>query len=76
MDQSMNIIIYKSKLDERVFQTIYQKRALPQSSVDIEISRNNVKFKTTFKNCVYDAFQYREWKQTWDDDWNVIWCEK
>lgn len=23
-----------------------------------------------------DAMQSREWKQTWDDDWNVMWCEK
>lgn len=36
----------------------------------------SIKFKTTFKNCVYDGFIYREWRQTWEDDWNIIWCEK
>lgn len=37
---------------------------------------SNIKFKTTFKNCVLEGLSQREWKQTYDDDWNVMWCEK
>jgi tubulin polyglutamylase TTLL9 len=37
---------------------------------------SNIKFKTSFKNCVYDGLMYREWKETYGDDWNLMWCEK
>lgn len=36
----------------------------------------NIKFKTNFKNCVYKALISREWKETFDDDWNLMWCDK
>jgi tubulin polyglutamylase TTLL9 len=36
----------------------------------------NIKFKTSFKNCVYDGLIYREWKETYGEDWNLMWCEK
>ena len=37
---------------------------------------NNIKFKTNFKNCVYKALSTREWRETYDDDWNMMWCQK
>jgi hypothetical protein len=58
------IIIYRS--DERVLPTIHKEGALPEPSVRELLSRSNIKFKTTFKNCVYDGFVGREWKQTWE----------
>ena len=35
-----------------------------------------MKFKTSFRNCVYKAMNGREWRETDADDWNVMWCEK
>jgi hypothetical protein len=35
-----------------------------------------VKFKTDFRNCVYAALKNRQWKETEDDDWDLLWCEK
>jgi|JI6StandDraft_1071083.scaffolds.fasta_scaffold54629_1 hypothetical protein len=62
--------------DERVLQEVHKERALSDRTVGVSGGSSNIKFKTTFKNCVLDAMQSREWKQTWDDDWNVMWCEK
>ncbi|MCB0369930.1 MAG: hypothetical protein KDD45_10965, partial [Bdellovibrionales bacterium] len=41
----------------------------------IAISQN-IKFKTSFRNCVYKALNNREWRETDGDDWNLMWCEK
>lgn len=36
----------------------------------------NIKFKTSFRNCVYKACTSREWRETTGDDWDILWCEK
>lgn len=55
---------------------IYKEIALSHSTVQFGLSRQNIKFKTTFRNCVYRGLVNREWKETDGDDWNVMWCEK
>ena len=33
-------------------------------------------FRTTFRNCIYDALKKRGWKETDGDDWDMHWTEK
>ena len=36
-----------------------------------------VRFRTTFRNCIYDAFRSRGWAETESDtDWDVAWVDK
>ena len=42
----------------------------------MQLARQTIKFKTSFRNCVYKGMNAREWKETDADDWNVMWCEK
>jgi tubulin polyglutamylase TTLL9 len=34
-----------------------------------------IKFRTTFRNAIYDALKSRGWKETEGDDWDLHWCE-
>ncbi|CAD8087466.1 unnamed protein product [Paramecium sonneborni] len=36
----------------------------------------NLKFKTSFRNCILEAFKRRLWKETDGDDWDIMWAEK
>jgi len=38
------------------------------------LSRSSLKFKTSFRNCVYKGLLGREWREVDTDDWNVMWC--
>ena len=35
-----------------------------------------IKFKTTFRNCVLDAFRKRGYKEVETDEWDIIWVER
>ena len=36
-----------------------------------------VRFRTTFRNCIYDMFRSRSWIETESDtDWDVAWVDK
>lgn len=59
-----------------VLQKVHKERALPEPPVRQDLVSNNIKFRTSFRNCVYKALNNREWKETEADDWNVMWCEK
>lgn len=48
---------------------------LPSRTLFISV-RSNIKFRTSFRNCVYKGLLGREWKETDGDEWNVMWCEK
>ncbi|CAK73016.1 unnamed protein product (macronuclear) [Paramecium tetraurelia] len=37
---------------------------------------SNLKFKTSFRNCILEAFKRRLWKETEGDDWDIMWAEK
>ena len=67
---------HPNNINVRIFPAIHKKIALPEPSVPHLLFSSNIKFKTTFKNCVLEGLSQREWKQTYDDDWNVMWCEK
>jgi len=39
--------------------------------------RGEIRFKTSFRNTIYDAFQSRGWKETSSEmDWDIHWCER
>ena len=59
-----------------VLQEVHKERALSEPTVPVSLDRQNVKFKTSFRNCVFKALNQREWKETDGDDWNLMWCEK
>jgi tubulin polyglutamylase TTLL9 len=40
------------------------------------IPPNNVKFRTTFKNTVYEALKRRNWRETDSDDFDLLWADK
>ena len=40
------------------------------------VNPSSIKFKTTFKNCIYEAMKRRGWRETEGDDWDLIWAEK
>ena len=38
---------------------------------------SNIKFRTAFKNCIFEALRRRGWKETDGDlDWDIIWAER
>ncbi|CAD8192456.1 unnamed protein product [Paramecium octaurelia] len=37
---------------------------------------SNIKYKTSFRNCILEAFKRRNWKETDGDDWDIMWAEK
>ena len=37
----------------------------------------NIRFKTNFKNCIYEALKRRGWKESEGDmEWDIMWSEK
>eukprot|EP01029_Cantina_marsupialis_P003429 TRINITY_DN132828_c1_g1_i1.p1 TRINITY_DN132828_c1_g1~~TRINITY_DN132828_c1_g1_i1.p1 ORF type:complete len:493 (+),score=118.90 TRINITY_DN132828_c1_g1_i1:101-1579(+) len=40
------------------------------------MSSKSLKFKTHFRNTIYDVFKKRNWKETESDDWNIIWADR
>ena len=37
----------------------------------------DIRFKTSFRNTIYDAFKRRGWKETSSElDWDIHWCER
>ncbi len=46
----------------------------------IYLKSANIKFKTLFKNCVYEALKRRTWKELeldkMENDWDIYWAEK
>ncbi|CAD8061233.1 unnamed protein product [Paramecium primaurelia] len=47
--------------------------------ISISLQQNyssNLKFKTSFRNCILEAFKRRLWKETEGDDWDIMWAEK
>ncbi|OMJ67977.1 hypothetical protein SteCoe_34719 [Stentor coeruleus] len=37
----------------------------------------NIRFKTNFKNCIYEALKRRTWKESEGDmEWDIMWSEK
>ncbi|CAK93295.1 unnamed protein product (macronuclear) [Paramecium tetraurelia] len=36
----------------------------------------NIKYKTSFRNCILEAFKRRNWRETDGDDWDIMWAEK
>ncbi|CAD8139408.1 unnamed protein product [Paramecium octaurelia] len=37
---------------------------------------SNLKFKTSFRNCILEALKRRQWKEVEGDDWDIMWAEK
>jgi len=38
---------------------------------------SNIKFKTSFKNCILETLKRRTWKETdHETDWDIFWTEK
>ena len=38
---------------------------------------SNIRFKTNFKNCIYEALKRRGWKESEGDmEWDIMWSEK
>ncbi|CDW73250.1 tubulin-tyrosine ligase family [Stylonychia lemnae] len=37
---------------------------------------SNIKFKTTFRNCVVDSLKKRGWKEVEGEDWDLLWVER
>ncbi|CAD8106578.1 unnamed protein product [Paramecium primaurelia] len=37
---------------------------------------SNIKYKTSFRNCILEAFKRRNWKEVDGDDWDIMWAEK
>ena len=37
---------------------------------------SHIKFKTTFRNCVLDAFKNKHYKEVVSDDWDILWVER
>ncbi len=35
-----------------------------------------MKFKTTWRNCAYEALKRRQWKETEGEDWDIVWAER
>ncbi|EGR26940.1 tubulin tyrosine ligase, putative [Ichthyophthirius multifiliis] len=40
------------------------------------IHPNQIKFKTTFKNCILEALKKRQWRESDGNEWDIIWAEK
>ncbi|CAD8060978.1 unnamed protein product [Paramecium sonneborni] len=40
------------------------------------IHYSNLKFKTSFRNCILEALKRRQWKEVEGDDWDLMWAEK
>jgi hypothetical protein len=39
-------------------------------------SSNVIKFKTTFRNTIFDTMLRRGWKETTDNDWDFYWADR
>ncbi|EGR30323.1 tubulin-tyrosine ligase family protein, putative [Ichthyophthirius multifiliis] len=37
---------------------------------------SQIKYKTTFKNCILEAMKRRQWRESDGDDWDINWTEK
>jgi len=37
---------------------------------------SQIKFKTSFRNCVLEAFRKRGYKEVEDDNWDILWVER
>jgi len=37
---------------------------------------SQVKFKTSFKNCIPDAFKKRGYREVEGEDWDILWVER
>lgn len=37
---------------------------------------SQIKFKTSFRNCVLDAFRKKGYKEVEGDDWDILWVER
>jgi len=38
---------------------------------------SNIRFKTSFRNCIYEALKGRGWRETeHETDWDIVWAEK
>lgn len=35
-----------------------------------------IRFKTSFRNCVLDAFRKKGYKEVEQDDWDILWVER
>ena len=35
-----------------------------------------VKFKTSFRNCVLDAFRKKGYREVESDDWDILWVDR
>ncbi|EGR31891.1 tubulin-tyrosine ligase family protein, putative [Ichthyophthirius multifiliis] len=40
------------------------------------IQPSQIKFKTSFKNCILEAMKKRQWKEGDNDEWDINWTEK
>jgi tubulin polyglutamylase TTLL9 len=49
----------------------------PQKRSKGKAANGTIVFKTGFRNCIYEAFKRRGWKETTADlDWDIFWCER
>ena len=37
---------------------------------------SQIRFKTTFRNCVLEAFKKKSYKEVEADDWDILWVER
>ena len=40
------------------------------------VQPTQIKFKTTFRNCVLDALRKKGYKEVEGDDWDILWVER
>ncbi|TMW55878.1 hypothetical protein Poli38472_008526 [Pythium oligandrum] len=46
------------------------------SNANANKPRGPIKFKTTFRNTIYDTMLRRGWKETTDSDWDFYWADR
>lgn len=43
---------------------------------DFEKHPSKIKFKTSFRNCVLDAFKAKGYKEVQNDGWDITWIDQ
>lgn len=42
-----------------------------------QVTPSQIRFKTSFKNCILEALKRRGWRESeGDQDWDIVWAEK
>lgn len=52
----------------------YFKKYIKKEYYTVHFS--NISFKTSFRNCILDAFRKKGYKEVLNDEWDILWVEK